>query len=65
LRIIASLVFLIIYQSISFANDVVNLPWAGRNDSSYDSYYKAILHLALEKSKENLVNIASMKLMLE
>jgi hypothetical protein len=51
LRINGIIFLLTIYSSITFSNDVVNLPWAGRNDSSYDSYYKAILHLALEKSK--------------
>lgn len=45
------LLFLFIHN-ISFAKDIVSYPWAARNDFSYDSYYKALLHLALEKSKD-------------
>ena len=52
MKLYAFVIFLMLFQTSSFGKDVVNYPWASNNYFSYNSYYKSVLHLALEKSQD-------------
>lgn len=52
LYVVFCIFFLNFSFTFAFAKDVISYPWAEKNDFSYDSYYKALLHLALDKSKD-------------
>lgn len=48
----AFVIFLLLFQAASYGEDLVSYPWAGKHYISNNSYYKSVLLLALEKSRD-------------
>ncbi|MDT0602216.1 hypothetical protein [Thalassotalea castellviae] len=52
MKVLILLVTVILYSSLSFANDVINFPWSGQTYLSTENYFEEVLTLALNKSED-------------